>query len=144
MKFRRPNHIRSRAIETFAEEFILISAGEGTRSEDDENFGEFVPGSETESIVTGSMEPVTKGEEALTLVPAGFRMKDLRWIYVSDNIAIKSMNQGDENSEGSAGDFIVYPAVDGEKYKVMNVAKWQDHQRVLIARMAINPVVSNA
>ena len=138
MRFNRPSHIKSRAIDTFAEDFILVSVSAGIRS----NEGEFTPGDETRTIESGSIEPASNREDAMNLVPEGLKVSDLKWIFVNTNLKIKALSV-DDTTEGSSGDYVIWPVSNGERYKVISVASWgADHNQVLIARVTAAPGVA--
>ena len=144
MRYSRNNYQKYRAVHTFDESFILISVKDGTRENDDDpdHEGEFIPGTETRSIKRGSIEPVSKREELMNLVPEGLKVSDLKWIFVTDDIEIQSMGV-DRESWGSSGDYVLYPVTNGHRYKVISVSVWEGYKEVLIGRVTAAPGFSS-
>ena len=144
MRYSRNTYQKHRAINTFEESFILISVATGTREnpDDPDHEGDFIPGTETRSIKQGSIEPVSKREDLMNLVPEGLKVSDLKWIFVTDDFEIKSMGV-DRASWGSSGDYVLYPVTDGHRYKVISVSVWDGYREVLVGRVTAAPGFSS-
>lgn len=90
--------------------------------------GIYVPGSETSSTQSGSIQPLT--DEELQVLPEGLRSRDPRVILTTSDLRVA------DPQTGLPGDEVIWPAV-SERYLVQMVGRTYDllpYYRAIVVR----------
>lgn len=130
MSIQRPRHLvrRQPTGRAFGEDATLITV----RTEVNE-FGEPYS-TETETAITCATAPASSGDARVReLAEGGVELSSMRMFWLPETP--RPVVYEDTDVDGSVGDIIVWPRVDGERYRVRVVANWGGFVETITVRI---------